>query len=265
MSLPRLVATDLDGTLLRSDLTISDRTMATLARLEAAGIVLVLVTGRPLRWLAPVLGRTGRRGTVVCANGAVVVDGASGEVLAAWPLAPAVLAEATARLRAALPGVLFAVEDALGMRREAAYPVRSIDQPGERVVPFAELAAEPGLKLLVRAPGVDPDAVRAACRHHLDGLATPTSSTLSGLVEVSAAGVTKATGLAWVADRAGVPASAVVAFGDMPNDLPMLAWAGHAVVVAGAHPEALAAADAVAGGNDEDGVAAYLDALLDLP
>ncbi|HWB38139.1 MAG TPA: HAD hydrolase family protein, partial [Rugosimonospora sp.] len=81
----------------------------------------------------------------------------------------------------------------------------------------------------------------------------------SGLVEISAAGITKATGLALLAAEYAVAPEDVVAFGDMPNDVPMLHWAGRAVAVANAHPEALAAADDVTLSNVDDGVAAYLE------
>ena len=88
------------------------------------------------------------------------------------------------------------------------------------------------------------------------------SSTFSGLVEISARGVTKATGLAALAGRLGIPAGDVLAFGDMPNDVTMLHWAGTAVVVANAHPAAREAADAVTLSNVDDGVAEYLERLL---
>ena len=106
----------------------------------------------------------------------------------------------------------------------------------------------------------DPREALADCLH---GLAESTNSSSSGMAEVSALGVTKASGLAWVAERCGVAAVDVVAFGDMPNDLPMFGWAGWSrVAVANAHPEVLAMADEVTVGNDEDGVAVYLDRLL---
>jgi hydroxymethylpyrimidine pyrophosphatase-like HAD family hydrolase len=84
------------------------------------------------------------------------------------------------------------------------------------------------------------------------------------MVEISAAGVTKASGLAWLCDREGIDPADVLAFGDMPNDLPMLAWAGHAVAMANAHPAVREVADEVTLSNDEDGVAAYLAATFDL-
>ena len=97
---------------------------------------------------------------------------------------------------------------------------------------------------------------------YVDGLAEATHSSGSGLVELTALGVTKAAGLTWLCERLGVPAQDVVAFGDMPNDVPMLAWAGRAVAVANAHPAVKAVADEVTGSNDEDGVARWLDAAV---
>ncbi len=98
----------------------------------------------------------------------------------------------------------------------------------------------------------------------LAGIAEATHSSSSGVVEMSAAGVTKAAGLAWVAATGSASRRGdVIAFGDMPNDLPMLAWAGRGVAMANGHPAVLAAADEVTAlTNDDDGVAAYLESLL---
>jgi Cof subfamily protein (haloacid dehalogenase superfamily) len=261
---PKLVATDLDGTLLRSDRTVSDRSLETFARLERHGIVLVFVTGRPWRWMEPVLARTGRQGVVVCANGAVVVDGTSGDVLNRWSISPETLGRVTMDVRKAFPDVVFAVESGLRMRHEAEYPVRpDLGRTDQHLVDYAELISMPAEKLLVRAPEADPLEFWTTCAGLFDGLVTPTHSGFRGLIEVSAAGVTKATGLAWVAQRCGVDREDVLAFGDMPNDIPMLTWAGRGVVVADAHPECAAIAHTVTTGNDADGVAAYLDTLLD--
>ena len=105
------------------------------------------------------------------------------------------------------------------------------------------------------------DELLALAVEVLDGQVAVTSSSSEALLEISAAGVTKASALAALAARAGIPAAEVVAFGDMPNDLPMLAWAGRAVAVANAHPEVLAVADEVTASNDEDGVALVLERL----
>jgi hypothetical protein len=264
---PRLVASDLDGTLLGSDHGVSPRTLGTLDRLRAEGIPFVMVTGRPMRWLAPVLAQTGPRGPIVCANGAVVLDESAETVLAEWTIRADVLEETTGRLRAAMPGLAFAVERGKLMLHEEHYPPRYDPMlVQERVAPYREIVAEDAAKLLVRVLDGDHDQideVYARVAGVLDGVVTATHSGFRGLIEVTAAGITKATGLAWVAERYGVDAAGVLAFGDMPNDAAMLAWAGRGVAVDGAHPEARAVADDVTLGNDAEGVAVYVDALLD--
>ena len=95
-------------------------------------------------------------------------------------------------------------------------------------------------------------------------LVTTTWSSTGALVEISAPGVTKASTLALLCDELGVEPEEVVAFGDMPNDLPMLAWAGTSFAMAAAHPTVLDLADHVAPGYDEDGVAAVLEKLFGL-
>jgi hydroxymethylpyrimidine pyrophosphatase-like HAD family hydrolase len=202
----------------------------------------------------------------VAANGAAVYDPVDDRILFETPLSPAALDEACTRLRAAITGVRFAVETDGGriLRYEPGYEVGGWESDSEGVwaTPGALLTARPAVKLLVKAGTQDPDGFSALVGDILVGIAEATHSSSSGVVEVSAAGVTKATGLAWVADKLGVPASDAVAFGDMPNDLPMLAWAGRGVAMANAHPWVLAAADEVTLANDEDGVAHYLDRLL---
>jgi Cof subfamily protein (haloacid dehalogenase superfamily) len=264
--LPRLVATDLDGTLLRSDKTLSARTVGALERITAAGTGVVLVTGRPIRWLHKVYEQLGEPLPTVCANGAVVYDPHTDQVLRADPLAPDLLAEVVRRLRAEVPGVNFAVEvtDSREFRHETEYTLRwDHGIPGVRAIETPEdLHSAPAVKLLVRAGDQDPDAFVKVVAGALAGLAEATHSSYTGLVEISAAGVTKAAGLAWYCAQHGVDAADVVAFGDMPNDVPMLTWVGRAVAVANAHPAVLEIADDVTGGNDSDGVAAYLEALL---
>ncbi|MGN9812350.1 HAD family hydrolase [Micromonospora sp. BQ11] len=260
---PRLIATDIDGTLLRDDRTLSPRTADVLARLTAHGTPVVLVTGRPIRWLKLVYEQLAEPLPAVCANGAVVYDPVNDEVLRADPLAPELLAEVARRLRAEVPEISFAVEivDGREMRHEAHYPMRwDADHAAIRVVETPEeLLAAPAVKLLARAGEQDPDAFVALVAGAVAGLAEATHSSYSGLVEISGAGVTKAAGLAWYCARHGIDAADVMAFGDMPNDLPMLTWAGRAVAVANAHPAVLEIADEVTAANTSDGVAAYLE------
>ena len=260
----RLVATDLDGTVVRGDGSMSVRTVAALRAVELAGLHLVLVTGRPPRWMHPVVEATGHRGVAVCANGGVVYDLAREEILTRRPLATPVVIEAAQRLRAVLPGVVFAVEDGVGFGREPGYRVRWPSGVAEDVAPLEELADRAVVKLLVRHERVeDSDALLAVVRASLGDLADAThSSPADTLVEVSAAGVSKASTLAQVAAQWGVAAAEVVAFGDQPNDLAMLAWAGRGIAVANAHPDVLAAAGEVTASVQEDGVARVVERVL---
>lgn len=264
--LPRLVATDLDGTLVRQDRSVSARTAEVLARISAGGTPVVLVTGRPVRWLTQVYDQLRAPLPAVCANGAVVYDPVSDTVVRADPLAPELLAEVARRLRAAVPDVVFAVEveDGRQLWHDVGWPVLwDADDPSIRAVTSpADLVSAPAVKLLVRAGKRDPDAFVQLVAGALGGLAEATHSSYSGLVEISAAGVTKAAGLAWFCEQRGVVPADVLAFGDMPNDTPMLTWAGRAVAVANAHPAVREIADDVTLSNDEDGVATYLEKLF---
>jgi hydroxymethylpyrimidine pyrophosphatase-like HAD family hydrolase len=263
---PRLVATDLDGTLLRSDGTIDDRTRRALAEIEAAGVALVICTARPPRWLRPLAEETGHRGLAVCANGGVIWDLHSESVVEQFPVPAEVAREVVGRLRAALPQGAWAVERAGGFAHEPAYIPRW-PVPDDTVVGAIDALlsplTSPAVKLLLRHPELSADDLLAHARELIGDLVEVSHSSPSdALLEISAPGVSKASALAGVCAEMGVASEDVMAFGDMPNDLPMLAWAGWGVAVANAHDEVLAAADEVTGSNDEAGVAAVLERLL---
>jgi hydroxymethylpyrimidine pyrophosphatase-like HAD family hydrolase len=133
------------------------------------------------------------------------------------------------------------------------------DEPGHTEVPRAEVLGHPAVKLLVRHDTLTSTELAEAAADVLDHAVDVTFSTDSGLIEISARGVTKASGLAEVCRRLDLEAADVVAFGDMPNDVAMLRWAGHGVAMANAHPSALEAADEVTAPNSEDGVAQVLE------
>ncbi|WP_433053773.1 HAD family hydrolase [Dactylosporangium sp. CS-033363] len=263
----KLVATDLDGTLVRSDRTVSPRTVKVFRRLHEAGVVFVLVTGRPIRWIFPVYSQLGIPALAICANGAATYDPATDTIVHSAPLEASVLAEACARLRAEVPEVVFAVERDGGrqMRHEPDFPVGPWEADHKSVGPatLEEILTRPAAKLLVRAGVQAPDEFTARVGACLTGIAEATNSSSSGMVEVSAAGVTKASALARVARTHSVAAAEVVAFGDMPNDLPMLTWAGRGVAMSNGHPAVRAAADDVtAYSHEDDGVAEYLERLF---
>jgi HAD superfamily hydrolase (TIGR01484 family) len=257
----RLVATDLDGTIVRADGTISERTIRALADVERSGRKLVLVTGRPVRWMGPVVEATGHRGVAICANGAVVYDLHQEQLLEWFPLAPQVSAQVVARVRAVMPDAGFAAEFPDGFGHDDRYHPRW-DVGTPIVAPIEELITEPVTKLLVRHDALDADAMLALARPVLSGLAEPTHSSNDGLLEICAPGVSKASTLARLAAEWGIEAAQVIAFGDMPNDVPMLQWAGWGFAMAGAHPEAVAAAPHVTASVADDGVAVVIEAVI---
>jgi hypothetical protein len=261
---PRLVATDLDGTLVRSDGSVSDRTRRVLASVEATGVPVVFVTGRPLRWAEEVFEHVGDHGLAVVSNGALVWDVAADAPRLQRPIPPETVRRVCAELRAAVPGSTFAVEMLDGLTLEPQFRERHPVPPGARRASLEELVSGPVLKLLARHEELTPqeywDAAEVAVGEHV----TITWSSTSTLLEISAADVTKASTLALVAAELGVSPEDVLAFGDMPNDLPMLAWAGTSYAMANAHPTVLAAVSHVAPSNDEDGVASVLSGIFEV-
>jgi hydroxymethylpyrimidine pyrophosphatase-like HAD family hydrolase len=267
--LPAVIASDLDGTLLRSDGSVSRRTREVLRRVEAAGVEIVLVTARPPRWLNHLRDIAGAHGVILCSNGAFVYDVSAGRVTAEHCLTVETILELAADLRTALPGIGFAVERNTGFAHEPGYLVGGTEPRGVQVVEAAQDAAAleslleplPG-KLLAKCPGVADEHFHQTVRAVVGERAVLAFSGAHGLAEISAAGVTKAAALADWCAALGVGPERVWAFGDMPNDVPMLTWAGTSFAVAGGHPEALAAATSVCPSNDVDGVAQVLEAAL---
>ena len=269
MQAPRLVATDVDGTLLDPDDRVTSRAAAVIGNAVSMGVEFVLVTGRPPRWIPPVTGQLPVARLAICANGTVLYDAAADEVLWARTLDPATLAELAAAATETLPGCGLGVErvavgagafDDVGSQFVAEPDYRSAwVGPDHRVARRPELLAEPAVKLLVRSPQLSSDAMIAALAPVLGDVADLTFSHPRGLVEISPPRVTKASGLAAVAAERGIAAADVVAFGDMPNDLEMLRWAGHGVAMGNAHPVLLEVADEVTASNADDGLALVLE------
>jgi Cof subfamily protein (haloacid dehalogenase superfamily) len=264
---PRLIATDLDGTLLRDDKTVSPRTIAALAAAEDAGIEVFFVTGRPARWMDVVAEHTARHGMAICANGAGVYDLHSKRLLTAYPLDPRDALAVVGALRAAVPDTAFAVEFTDGFAYDPQYLPYFLE-PDPVVAPVEELLAsgeEDGrlvLKLLAKHTVLDPDVFLDTARRAAGEHGEITRSSASALLEISGTGISKATTLARCCAERGITADEVVAFGDMPNDLDMLAWAGRGYAMHGGHADVLAATELVAPPITEDGVAQVLESLL---
>lgn len=262
--LVRLIATDLDGTLLRSDReTVSVRTRRALAAARDAGITIVLVSARGPVGVGAVADVIGCEGLAICSNGALVLDLASRGVVRHRPLAADGAARIVHALRERLRDVCFATETEGVFALEPAFRGAWDWEPpaGTRYADALELVAAPVTKLIARDPTCSVADLAAAAREVAGGAA---AVAMSGewVVEISAAGVNKAAALKELAADLGVEPAEVVAFGDYPNDLPMLEWAGRSIAPANAHPDVLARVDEVTESNDEDGVARAIERLL---
>ncbi|KRF37500.1 Cof-type HAD-IIB family hydrolase [Nocardioides sp. Soil805] len=266
MSRPRLVATDLDGTLLHTDGTVTDRTRAVLTALDDLGIPVVFTTGRPIRWMEQLWEEVGGHGLAICSNGGIVYDVARRAVRTARTIPTEVLLEVATAIRREIPGSTFALEKTTGFAREHDFMPRLAVNVAPDVLAgtFEEIADDTVVKLLARHEEHGPEDYWRRVEDAVGEQVVATWSSVGTLVEISAAGVTKATTLATLAAELGSGPDEVIAFGDMPNDLPLLEWAGTSYAMANAHPTVIAMADHTAPRNDEDGVADVLIRVFDL-
>jgi Cof subfamily protein (haloacid dehalogenase superfamily) len=258
---PRLVATDLDGTLLHSDGTVTDRTREVIDALDARGVTVVFVTGRPLRWMEPLWHHVGDHGLAICSNGGIVYDVLSRSVVEARTISRDVGLTVAELVRGAFPDTTFALEKLSGFGREPAFREGAPPEDVE-VGSLDEIFDDSVVKMLALHHDEEPEHYWAQVEKVVGHAVTTTWSSVGALVEMSGPGVTKASTLELVCAERGIAPSDVVAFGDMPNDVAMLEWAGTSYAMGNAHPLALAAADHVAPRNDEDGVAAVLEQLF---
>ncbi|MEO3803631.1 HAD family hydrolase [Nonomuraea sp. B1E8] len=263
---PRIVATDLDGTLLTSTGTITPRTKKALRSARAAGAEIVFVTARAPRGVREIAEQTGVTGIAICSNGAVTYDVAADEIIDSSPLPPEAARKVAAALAEAIPGVGLAVETGRSVLTDVAYTRRvSHDLAYYREVTSVFDENEPIVKLLAMSAAHTADEMFTAVVAAVEGQAEVTYSSDEGLLEISAPGVTKAGALDRLCGERGVGAGEVVAFGDMPNDLAVLAYAGAGYAMANAHHLVLAAIERRTLSNDEDGVAAVLEDLYGRP
>ncbi|AXE27108.1 hydrolase [Streptomyces globosus] len=259
----QLVATDLDGTLLRGDGTVSERTREALAAATAAGAVHIVVTGRGVAWTRHILDDLGYRGIAVCGQGAQVYDAGAHRLLTSVTLDRQLAGLALAKLEAEVgPLALAASRDGVdgdvlfgpGYRVQEGLPALYLEDT-------AAVWSAPLNKLYIQHPELGDDALVDAARRTVGSLVDVVMAG-PGIVEILPLGLTKATGLSLAARRLGVKAAGTIAFGDMPNDVPMFGWAAHGVAMANAHPELKAVADEVTTSHEEDGIAVVLERLL---
>lgn len=283
----RLLATDLDGTFLGADGLVSAGNLRALDIAREAGLEVMFVTGRPPRWLPTVIKQTSFTGKIISANGGIIVDALTRTIVRTFPMQTVVAAEAIDRMLEVIPGLEFGVERSqVGMvlaetgdlhvpslANESSPNREFVMTPGYRpsgpsagqipTGPIHELIADDrAVKIVARPPVGDTrnaDELLAIIENAIGGLIQATHSTIHDiLIEFSAAGVTKGSTLELLATELGFAADEVAAVGDMPNDAPMLSWAGEPYVVANAHASLLAQFGRVLPRHDEDAVGQLL-------
>ena len=265
---PKLIATDLDGTIVAHYGFISDRTKIAFAAAHAAGIHIYFITGRPIRWMKEIK-ENFNFGLGVCGNGALLYDFINEKVLEEWSFSVEAQLETVKRLRQVIPPVSFATEIGEHFLREKKYVPRwDIGEDNVGVDFIEEVITAPALKMLARCSDGEfsSDEMLALASKALEGIATVThSNSTDSLLEISAVGVSKGATLSKVAGRLGLTADDCVTFGDNPNDFSMLSWASRSWAMADGHPDLMKYAKFQTDPHQEDGVAKVIEQLLELP
>jgi Cof subfamily protein (haloacid dehalogenase superfamily) len=265
---PKLIGTDLDGTIVAHYGFISERTKIAFAAAHAVGIHIYFVTGRPIRWMAEIKDNF-NFGLGICGNGAMLYDFINQQILKEWLFSVDAQLETVKRLRQVIPPVTFAVEVNQQFHREKRYVPRwDIGADNLGVEKIEEVITAPALKMLARCVDGEfsSDEMLALAGNALTGVATVThSNSTDSLLEISAVGVSKGETLAKMAVGHGLTAEDCVTFGDNPNDFSMLAWASRSWAMADGHPDLMKYAKFQTDAHQEDGVAKVIEQLLSLP
>jgi Cof subfamily protein (haloacid dehalogenase superfamily) len=263
---PTLIASDVDGTLIDNQNVVPELVRTMISKATAAGATFVIATGRPPRWIAEITDQLEIEPLAICANGAIVYDIATDQVLYSATLGPPVLTQLAEFAYAQIPGCGLAVERVGKSAHDAATPPfvatsgyqHAWLNPDHIEMNETDVLSEHAVKMLVRRPELSSDEMARRMEAVVGDLADVTFSTDNGLIELSAPGVSKASGLRTLAELKNLPIDASVAFGDMPNDVEMLRWATRGFAMAGGHPAAIAAADEIAPDNNAGGVGQIL-------
>ncbi len=263
--LPRLIATDLDGTVLNSRGELSLRSIEALRAAHAAGVIVVFATGRPPMVAAREVSAVGAAvGYGVMANGSMICSFPDGEPLFTIGFPSLLAVAAIGRLRAHDPLFGFALATDRGFTEEVGFaermPVHHRRETVDDVLDGHDGATE-AIKLLAFHH-------RYSAAELLDiippivGTDLVVSHMGTEAVELGPVGADKGAGLRWLCAHLAVDAADVLVFGDEINDLAMFEFAGRSVAVANAAPRVRAAATEVTESNDDDGVAIVIEALL---
>ena len=265
---PKLIASDLDGTIVSHKGVISQRTIAAFTRARDLGVYVFFVTGRPPRWMGEIREAFGF-GEAICCNGAMLYDLLNDVVLQEWMISIEDQLEVVRRMRIAMPEMSFAVESNDHYHREIAYvPKWDIGMDNVGVERIEDAIKRPALKILGRCSNhefTSDQMVEVAHKECKDLVTVTHSTSKDSLIEISALNISKGTTLEMMAKRHGLTADDCVSFGDNPNDFSMLQWAGRSYAMSDGHPDASSFAKGVAEPCEADGVAKIIEQLLDLP
>lgn len=261
---PSLVALDLDGTLLRYDMKMSDAVRAAVREVRDAGVHVVISTGRAVLATMPIAKYLGLvSGYAVCSNGAIVV-----EIDRREPTGYRIIDTVTfdpepalTLLRQEWPTAMVAVEE-VGVGFKVSEPFPDGELLGRtRVVSWTELVAEPATRVTFRSPTASAEQFAAMVeRIGLRGVNYAVGFT--AWLDITPDGVSKGSALEKVRERLGVASRDTTAVGDQRNDVEMLDWAARGVAMGNAPDQVKAIADEVAGDVEQDGVVAVLGSLL---
>ncbi len=258
----RLIALDLDGTVIGADLIVRERVRESIIRAQAQGIAVTIVTGRMFAATRPFARELGIAGPIVCYQGAGIFDVASGALVQSTPLAQDVTREVLAKAKADGFHAQCYAADRLYVEANNYFTHKytALSQVEPVVVPslIEKFTDEPTLKIVLVDEAPRATAYTETLKVLLGSRAYVTRSH-PDFVEVLDPGVDKGRALHVVAAHYGVPLESTLAVGDSWNDLPLLKAAGMGIAMGSAPPELLARADAVVGDVAHDGVAEAIE------
>lgn len=260
---PQLVAIDVDGTLARSDGSLSEKTCETIAKARSANIKIVVATGRPLIVAFDCVEKLGEVDFVVCSNGAMTVQLPSEEILEDIFLPPELPESLVKSLREKIPGVAFAYEFQRGVKAQYGLAERlpSGVPIGEPIDDVLNLDARPVRKILAWHDDYEIPTLGRLISEVVGNNVEISSSGLD-FFEFGTIGVNKATALEKLTKHLKIDSTKTWAFGDEQNDIEMLKWAGCGYAMSNAESSVKEAADFIAPSNDEDGVAVTLESIF---
>jgi Cof subfamily protein (haloacid dehalogenase superfamily) len=240
------------------------RTRAAIAATRAAGIHVVLVTGRMFRAVRPYALEAGLDDPVVCYQGAVVAEPVRGRWLRHVPIPLELARETIAAVNEAGFGLNCYVDDELYVAEITPEARRYADFQHLELHAVGDLLAwldRPPTKLVVIEDPEVLDDLKQRMLGRFDGRLY-ISKSLPYFLEFASPDVTKAAGLDFLSEHAGFSRERTVAFGDGENDVELIEWAGYGVAVANAHDRVKEVADFICLSVDDEGVAQVLEAFL---